>query len=226
MTDATDQHELEAKLSDGARPTRADALRLYETDGLVGLGRLAHTARLRRHGDTVVFAADTAAGENTAHLELHPGQSPAERVDALLRIRQTQDDTGQYTALAVTRAEHPDGPAAMAQATESLRTFAVARLLVDNIDHIQCDWSSHGLDVAGLALNFGVSDLTGSTTSYRRTHDTGLIDAELTDQDVLELIRDAGFTPMRRDGDFAALHAYDPPVPAAVRRAEPQKVWT
>lgn len=227
--DIESRREIEAKLGEGARLTRADGVRLFEIDDLVWLGRLADTVRAKRHGDRVTFAH----GRDVAHpdgvpavatVAVHQAEPATERVDRLLRVRDQQD--GALVAVAPLRPEHPDGPAAMAHAAESLRTFAVARLLLDEFDHIQCYWPSHGLDVAGLALNFGVSDLTGSPSRYRTTHDTALVDGGPTEDDVLELIRDAGFTPVQRGADFTVVRAFAPPVPAADRRAEPQKVWT
>lgn len=262
--DAGFRRDIEAKLGEGTRLTRADGVRLFDAEDLVWLGRMAHGARSACHPDRVTFvhgdestcpqrcafctesdgrwiagthvasddaweAWSTTHGDGrlaVAAVPVHHGESTTDRVDRLLRLRDLQDDGGGFIAVAPLRVEHPDGPGSMAQAAEALRAFAVARLMIDNVDHVQSHWPSHGLDVAGLSLNFGACDLSGSLTRYRTTHDTDLVDGELAQEDVVELIQDAGFTPVHRDDVFGQVCEFDPPVPAAVRRAEPQKVWT
>ena len=59
----------------------------------------------------------------------------------------------------------------MASGAESLKTFAVCRLLFDNIDHVKNFWVMHGLSNAAMSLNFGADDLDGSVVEYKITHD-------------------------------------------------------
>ena len=47
----------------------------------------------------------------------------------------------------------------------------------------------------------------------------------LTRDDLLNLIRDAGFTPKERNTRYEVIREYDRPVPLAQRRAEPQAIW-
>ena len=49
---------------------------------------------------------------------------------------------------------------------------------------------------------------------------------KLTRDDLLALIRDAGFQPVERNTRYEVLREYDAPVPLAERRAEPQAVWS
>jgi len=93
------------------------------------------------------------------------------------------------------------------------------------VDHIKCFWVMHGLSTAQLSLNFGADDLDGSVVEYKITHDAdgyGTPDT-LTREDLLELIRDAGFRPVERNTRYEVLREYDGPNPA--RRDEPQAVW-
>ncbi|MDQ1659744.1 MAG: aminodeoxyfutalosine synthase, partial [Cryptosporangiaceae bacterium] len=111
---------------------------------------------------------------------------------------------------------------------ESLKTFAVSRLLFDNVPHVKCFWVMHGLSVGQLSLNFGADDLDGSVVEYKITHDAdsyGTPD-KMTRDDLLTLIRDAGFTPVERNTRYEVVHTYDGPVPLAERRAEPQPMWS
>jgi aminodeoxyfutalosine synthase len=159
-------------------------------------------------------------------------EEPRHRVDHVLRLRELQDETGGFAVFIPLRFHgDPDGAdnnrlshLPMATPAESLRTFAVSRLLLDNVEHVKCFWVMHGLDTAALALNFGADDLDGSVVEYKITHDAdgyGTPDT-MTREDLLELIRDAGFRPVERNTRYETLREYDGPDPD--RRATPQPI--
>jgi len=99
--------------------------------------------------------------------------------------------------------------------------------MLDNFPHVKVFWVMHGLSTSQLALNYGADDMDGSVVEYKITHDAdgyGTPD-KLTRDDLLELIRDAGFTPKERNTRYEIVREYDGPTPLAQRRAEPQAVW-
>lgn len=153
------------------------------------------------------------------------------RVDHVLRLRELQDETGGFVVFIPLRYHNDNNPlgasVGMATGAEVLRTFAVSRLLFDNVDHVKMFWVMHGLTTAQLALNFGADDLDGSVVEYKITHDAdgfGTPD-KLSREDLLDLIRDAGFTPVERNTAYDVIRVYDGPVPLADRRAVPQPIW-
>ncbi|MGH3743115.1 MAG: aminofutalosine synthase MqnE, partial [Micromonosporaceae bacterium] len=166
-------------------------------------------------------------------------EEPRHRVDHVLRLRELQDETGGFAVFIPLRYQHDfvdskDGivrnklqaRTTMASPAESLKTFAVSRLLFDNVPHVKCFWVMHGLSVAQLSLNFGVDDLDGSVVEYKITHDAdsyGTPDTMRRD-DLLNLIWDAGFTPVERDTLYQVVHEHNPPLSQAQRRAEPQPI--
>ncbi|GAB3229036.1 aminofutalosine synthase MqnE [Glycomyces halotolerans] len=166
-------------------------------------------------------------------------EEPRHRVDHVLRLRELQDETGGFSVFIPLRYQHDfhdskDGKVrnklqprtTMASPAESLKTFAVSRLLLDNFDHVKCFWVMHGLDVAQLSLSFGADDLDGSVVEYKITHDAddyGTPD-KMSREDLLELIRDAGFRPVERNTRYEVVREYDEPESLAERRAEPQSV--
>ena len=169
------------------------------------------------------------------HIEEH-----RHRVDHVLRLRELQDETGGFQVFIPLRYQHDFVDAAdgkirnrlqerttMAAPAESLKTFAVSRLLFDNVPHVKCFWVMHGLSVAQLSLNFGVDDLDGSVVEYKITHDADHYGTPHTmhRDDLLHLIWDAGFRPVERNTRYEVVREYDAPVPLAQRRAEPQQVW-
>ncbi|MDP9101830.1 MAG: aminofutalosine synthase MqnE [Actinomycetota bacterium] len=166
-------------------------------------------------------------------------EQPRHRVDHVLRLRELQDETGGFAVFIPLRYQHDGSGDAtrnrlttqtrMADGAEVLRTFAVSRLLLDNVDHVKQFWVMHGLSTAALSLSFGADDLDGSVVEYKITHDADGYDtpSTMTREDLLALIRDAGFTPAERDTRYNLIKEYDGPVPLAQRRAEPQpmKAW-
>src|SRR6476661_7714439 len=173
--------------------------------------RLAHSKGLR-----------TPATMLYGHIE-----EPRHRVDHVLRLRGLQDETGGFVVFIPLRFHNDNNRLShlpMAQPADVLRTFAVSRLLLDNFDHVKVFWVMHGLSTSQLALNFGADDMDGSVVEYKITHDAdgfGTPD-KLTREDLLGLIRDAGFRPVERNTRYEVIRSYDAPVPLAERRAEPQ----
>jgi aminodeoxyfutalosine synthase len=100
--------------------------------------------------------------------------------------------------------------------------------MLDNFAHVKVFWVMHGLSTSQLALNWGADDMDGSVVEYKITHDAdhyGTPD-KLTRDDLLDLIRDAGFRPVERSTQYEVLREYDGPVPLAQRRSEPQAIWS
>lgn len=155
-------------------------------------------------------------------------EEPRHRVDHVLRLRELQDETGGFVAFIPLRFHNDNNRLShlpMATGAEALQTFAVSRLLLDNVDHVKCFWVMHGLTTAALALSFGADDLDGSVVEYKITHDADGFGTPSTmhREDLLELIRDAGFTPVERNTRYETIRVYDGPDPQ--RRRVPQDVW-
>ena len=132
------------------------------------------------------------------------------RVDHILRARAAQDaalamgeHAGRIQAF-IPLAFHPDGngmknlPAPTA--VDDLRTIAVSRLMLDNVEHIKAYWVSSGPDVAQIALSFGADDVDGTIVHETIYKSAGSKRPEgLTEADLVRLIREAGRVPVERD---------------------------
>ncbi len=79
------------------------------------------------------------------------------RLDVIARARAAQEAAGGIRAFAplprVTSVAQPT------TGYEDVKTVAIARLLVDNIDSIQVDWSLYGPKLAQVALTVGADDV-------------------------------------------------------------------
>jgi aminodeoxyfutalosine synthase len=81
-----------------------------------------------------------------------------------------------------------------------LKSIAVARLLLDNFDHIKAYWIMLTPRIAQIALKFGANDMDGTVIEEKIYHDAGATTPqELTRADLERLIREAGLTPVERD---------------------------
>jgi aminodeoxyfutalosine synthase len=157
------------------------------TDRYLEIHRLAHRMGMRSN-ITMLYG----------HIE-----SAAERVDHMLRTRALQDETGGLQAF-IPLAFHPDNnqmrklPAP--SAADTLRVHAVSRLMLDNIPHVKAFWIATGVDVAQIALWFGVDDLDGTVQEEKIYHMAGARTPEaMSTAAIRRLIRAAGREPVERD---------------------------
>ena len=133
-----------------------------------------------------------------------------ERVDHLLKLRALQDETGGFSAF-IPLAFHSgntqldDLPETTAY--DDLKTLAIARLLLDNFEHIKAYWVMIGEALAQVALSFGADDLDGTIIEEKITHMAGARSAKGLSQAAMQrLIRAAGFHPVQRDSFYNPLN--------------------
>ena len=132
-------------------------------------------------------------------------ETVAHRIDHLRRLRELQDETHGFTAL-VPFAYEPDNNKlthlglGRASAFEDLRNLAIARIYLDNFDHITAYWVSLGLATAQVALSYGVDDLHGTIQQEKIFHMAGSQTPQGQTVVTLErAIREAGRIPMQRN---------------------------
>lgn len=130
-----------------------------------------------------------------------------ERVEHFLRLRELQDETGGFTAFICWNFQ-PEGTELShiekAGAYDYLRTVAVARLMLDNFDHLQASILTQGPKIVQLALLYGVDDL-GSTMIEENVVSARGSKFILNAQEIERLIIDAGFIPKRRNTRYEIL---------------------
>lgn len=128
-----------------------------------------------------------------------------ERVDHLLRLRELQDYSGGFLTF-VPLAFHPKNTGleslAITTATgyDDLKTLAVARLMLDNFQHIKAFWIMIGPKLAQVSLSFGVDDLDGTVVEEKIVHKAGAATSQLMSKaEIIHLIKAAGRVPIERD---------------------------
>ena len=129
-----------------------------------------------------------------------------QRVDHLRQLRELQDETGGFTGF-IPFAFEPETTVLAhiprATAFEQLRSLAVSRIYLDNIEHITAYWVSLGLPLAQVALAYGVDDLHGTIMREKIFHMAG---ARTPQEQTVEALRDvivqAGRVPVQRDSYY------------------------
>ncbi len=140
-----------------------------------------------------------------------------DRVEHLGMLRDLQDETGGFLAY-IPLAYHPDdnelGVQLKRQGTSStgfddLRNLAVARLFLDNFDHIKTHWIMVTQELSQTALHFGVNDIEGTVVRERIYHAVGAHTPQgMTLDMLLKLIRGAGKQPAERDSFYNILREF------------------
>ena len=134
-----------------------------------------------------------------------------DRVEHMSRVRQLQDETGGFQVF-IPLKYHPEGTELGGELTSSvddLKTIAVARLFLDNFDHIKAYWVTLGERVAQLALNYGADDIDGTILEERIVHAAGTKAAlGHAKERLISLIKDAGKIPAERDTFYRVKRVY------------------
>ncbi len=159
------------------------------------------------HGEAHRLGMRTNATMLYGHLE-----SLEDRVDHLDRLRRQQDSSGGFQAF-IPLPFHPHNTRLSdlrrTSAVDDLRTIAVSRLMLDNIPHVKAFWIMLGLPVAQVSLQFGSDDLDGTVVEEKITHAAGATtDKGISQERLVALIREAGWTPVERDTLYRHLRAF------------------
>ena len=143
------------------------------------------------------------------------GETPADRVEHLFRVREVQRRTGGFTAF-ICWPLQPEGTPEMSDSPKTdavtyLRTLAIARIVLENIPSLQSSWVTMGHKVGQVALRFGANDY-GSLMMEENVVSAAGTTHRATIAEIERQIRDAGYTPRRRRQDYSIVSE---PAPAA-----------
>lgn len=138
------------------------------------------------------------------HVEKH-----THRIDHMTRLRDLQDRTGGFMAFIPLRYRNENNAISHlpeVSREEDLRTYAVARLYLDNIPHLKAYWVMLGIDIATEALGYGVDDLDGTVDDTTRIYSMagGMHNPTLTSAELQQRIRSQGRVPVERDSWYRA----------------------
>ncbi len=139
----------------------------------------------------------------------------AHRVDHLERLRELQDKTKGFNAfipLKFRNKENAMSDVPEVSVIEDLRNYAIARIYLDNFPHIKAYWAMIGRSTAQLALNFGADDLDGTIDDTTKIYSMAGAEEQspkLTTQELVDLIKQVGRTPIERDTLYNEVKNYN-----------------
>jgi cyclic dehypoxanthinyl futalosine synthase len=163
------------------------------SDQWLGVMRVAHHMGLRSSATMMYGTVDTAR----------------DRIGHLIKLRDLQDETGGFTAFFCWDFQHERGTHIEPGENGTilyLRQQAVARIVLDNIEHVGASWVTQGPEVGQVALRFGADDFGSVMFEENVVSSAGTtfcMNAEAMEQ----RIRAAGFKAARRNVHYDWLTA-------------------
>ncbi|MBX3139337.1 MAG: CofH family radical SAM protein [Trueperaceae bacterium] len=207
------------------------ALQAAGLDGLPGGGgeMLVDEVRHAKHVSPGRISADEwirVMGEaqelglyTTATMVIGFGETHAQRVASLMRVRDQQDRAAAthgngFSAFISwtlqTEGVRIHGKAPGAGAHEYLQNVAVSRLLLDNVVNFQASWPTMGYKVAQTALYFGCNDFGSTMLEENVVSQAGAKHSNTPESEIVRQIVDAGYRPAQRDSLYNILRRVDP----------------
>jgi len=154
----------------------------------------------------------------TATMVIGFGETPAQRVASMMRIREQQDralaEHGNGFSAFIswtlqTQGVRIQGRVPGAGAHEYLQNVAVSRLLLDNIRNFQASWPTMGYKVAQTALSFGCNDFGSTMLEENVVSQAGARHRSTPEREIVRQIVDAGYRPAQRDSLYGILRFPD-----------------
>jgi len=141
----------------------------------------------------------------------------ADRVEHLAMLRQLEEDAPGFLTF-IPLAYHPDhnelGEELGRQGTtttgyDDLKNIAVARLFLDNIQHVKTHWPMVTPFLSQIALAFGCDDVEGTVIFERVYHEAGATTPmAMSYGGLVRFIRAAGRSPVERNSLYDTVRTF------------------
>jgi len=146
---------------------------------------------------------------STATMMFGHEETLAERIEHFDLVRRLQDETGGFTAFILWTFQ-PENTAMWRypklESHQYLRTAAVARLYLDNVENLQASWVTQGARIAEISLRAGVNDM-GSTMLEENVVSAAGTTYAMNGPEIERSIRLCGFEPRRRNVHYEEIAA-------------------
>lgn len=157
----------------------------------------------------VMRAAHSIGMKSTATMVIGFGETLAQRLEHMEKIRNLQDETGGFRAF-ITWTYQPKNTALGGEKVSSqdyMKTLAMTRIFMDNVEHIQGSWVTQGERIGQLTLTFGADDL-GSIMLEENVVRAAGTSFEMSTRKMVDLIRSAGKIPAQRNTKYEVLKTF------------------
>ena len=136
------------------------------------------------------------------------------RIDHMNRLRNLQDKTQGFNTFIPLKFRNKGNQMshiAESSVIEDLRNYAVSRIYMDNFGHVKAYWPMIGRTTAQLSLSFGVDDIDGTIDDSTKIYTMAGSEEQspaLTTQQLVEMIKQVGRTPIERDTLYNVITDY------------------
>jgi len=158
----------------------------------------------------VMEAAHHVGLESTATMVIGMGETNAQRMEHMEKVRRLQEKTGGFRAFIIW--SYQPGNTQLGgekiSAWDYLKTLSVARLYLNNIKHIQGSWVTQGQNIGQLTLAFGANDL-GSIMLEENVVRAAGTSYQMSIDKMVELIRATGKKPAQRDTQYQIIKTFE-----------------
>ena len=157
----------------------------------------------------VMKLAHSIGMRSTATMVIGFGETLEQRIEHMEKIRQLQDETGGFRAF-IMWSFQPGNTKLGGEKVSSfdyMKTLAVSRIFLDNIEHIQGSWVTQGERIGQLTLGFGADDL-GSIMLEENVVRAAGTSYEMSINKMVNLINATGNIPAQRDTEYKILRKF------------------
>jgi len=142
-------------------------------------------------------------------------ESYEDRIDHMNQLRNMQDETKGFNCFIPLKFRNQDND--MSHITESsmiedIKTYAIARIFMDNFPHLKAYWPMLGRTKAQLLLSFGVDDLDGTIDDSTKIYSMAGSEEQnpsLSTEQLCELIYAVNRVPVERDSVYNEIKIYE-----------------
>ena len=139
-------------------------------------------------------------------------ESRENRIDHMIRLRDLQDETNGFNAFIPLVYQTENNYLKVKEpltGQEILKTYAIARIMLDNISNIKAYWATSTVKLALIAQEFGANDLDGTIERESIQSAAGASSAKgVALKEFVDLIKNSGFTPVERDSIYNELKTW------------------
>ena len=170
-----------------------------DSDGWLDIHAIAHSLGMHSNA-TMLFG----------HIEEYK-----HRIDHMERLRQLQDQTkGFNTFIPLKFRNHDNEMSYVAESSsiEDMKTYAMARIYLDNFPHIKAYWPMLGREQAQLSLSFGVNDMDGTIDDSTKIYSMAGSEEQnpsLTTEELVVMISQVGRVAVERDTLYNTIQEFN-----------------
>jgi aminodeoxyfutalosine synthase len=183
---------LDAKIRNQISGDKVDA------EGWLDIHKIAHLLGMHSNA-TMLFG----------HIEQYE-----DRIQHMERLRTLQDETkGFNTFIPLKFRNHDNEMSHIAETSsiEDMKTYAMARIYLDNFPHIKAYWPMLGREQAQLSLSFGVNDMDGTIDDSTKIYSMAGSEEQnpsLTTDELVGMIKQVGREAVERDTLYNVIKKY------------------